>query len=563
MKPWQFGNTSVRSATRLRDGLIVLLGSGREGALRGQDGDLAWREILGEAGVVELGDDQTYSVGRKWRSAMCRLGFLYDDVGAAIQSAVGKMDFITPNGHRLIQAVSGPAQQECYLRALAGMWLDVSSNRHKAPGDFSPLRHVLRILRELESVSGHSGVSAVEFALFVQTTDDKTDVDSIAKEILTHRKKRLAAKNKKKFDEDTIVAKAAAEGSVSASTYRDYMDMNLRYLKATGLFHAFGRGISLVPLKSVLIDGLISETLPPPTTADYWKQLTDGAELPTDSRTSAEEALGYVQREAAKRGIEVAPSPTPGAVVADISRVRHDIELKLALDDEMQFYKAQQNEWEEIAEFMALLNGKRPESGSEVFIPSSEGPAYFEWTLWRAFLAINTLANAPFEARKFAVDQDMRPLGHAPGGGPDLVFEFDDFVLVVEVTLSTSIRQEGTEGVPVRHHVHLVQKDYPNKPTFGLFIAPKLAPSTVDTFKSRKWYPPEGGDAVEVSIVPAKLEKFHRLFVAMFLGQNASPEVMRNVLEESLAEAAQHESPTHWEQAIDSIFEGTTASLMA
>lgn len=563
MKPWQLGNTSVRSATRLRDGLIVLAGSGREGALRGHDGDLAWRDILGEAGVVELGDDETYSVGRKWRAAMCRLGFLYDDVGADIQSEVGKMDYITPSGHRLIQAASGPAQQECYLRALAGIWLDVSSDRHKVAGDFSPLRHVLRVLRELDARTRSSGITSVEFAIFVQTTDDRTAAGSIVKEILAHRRKRLASTNKKRFDDAAIIAEAKAEGAVSPSTYRDYMDMNLRYLKATGLFHAFGRGISLVPLKGVLIDGLISQTTPPTTATEYWVQLSNGAELPTDNKVSAVKALGYVRKEAAKRGIKVMATPAPGAAVADISRLRHDIELKLALDDEMHFYRAQRTAWGEIAEFLALFNGKKPEKGSDIIIPSGEGPAYLEWTLWRAFLAINTLANAPFEARKFAVDQDMRPLSHAPGGGPDLVFEFDKFVLVVEVTLSTSIRQEGTEGVPVRHHVHLVQTEYPKKPVYGLFIAPKLAPSTVDTFKARKWYPPEGGDAVEVSIVPAKLEQFRDLFVAMFLGDQATPEVMLEVVEKALAEAAKHELPSKWETAIDSIFAGVTATLVA
>jgi len=563
VKPWQFGNTSVRSATRLRDGLIVLAASGQEGALRGQEGDSAWRDILGEAGIVELGDDKSKSVGRKWRHAMCRLGFLYDKLGTGIQSKVGKMDYITPSGHRLIHAVSGPAQQECYLRALAGMWLDVSSDRHKVAGNFSPLRHVLRVLRELESSAGSSDLTAVEFALFVQTTDDTTDEQTIVEEILAHRTKRKASTNKKKFDEDAIDAESKAEGAVRPQTYRDYMDMNLRYLKATGLFRAFGTGISLAPLKGVLIDGLISQDSPPKTVTEYWLELTNGAELPTDNRVSAEKALDHVQKEAEKRGIKVTDTPASGATVADISQVRHDIELKLALDDEMHFYRAQRTEWEEIAEFLALLNGKKQGKDSDVFIPSSEGPAYFEWTLWRAFLAINTLANAPFEARKFAVDQDMRPLSHAPGGGPDLVFEFDKFVLVVEVTLSTSIRQEGTEGVPVRHHVHLVQSEYSKKPVYGLFIAPRLTPSTVDTFKSRKWYPPEGGDAVEVSIVPAKIEQFRELFVAMFLGHRAEPAVILEVVEQAIEQASEHESPSMWEKAIDSIFERTAAALVA
>lgn len=45
--------------------------------------------------------------------------------------------------------------------------------------------------------------------------------------------------------------------------------------------------------------------------------------------------------------------------------------------------------------------------------------------------------------RGFNVDQDYLPIGTAPGGKPDMIFEFDDYVIVVEVTLSTNSRQEG------------------------------------------------------------------------------------------------------------------------
>lgn len=48
-----------------------------------------------------------------------------------------------------------------------------------------------------------------------------------------------------------------------------------------------------------------------------------------------------------------------------------------------------------------------------------------EWTVWRAFLAINHLVNEPYQARRFKVDQDFLPLGTAPGGGPDMIFEFE------------------------------------------------------------------------------------------------------------------------------------------
>ena len=178
-------------------------------------------------------------------------------------------------------------------------------------------------------------------------------------------------------------------------------------------------------------------------------------------------------------------------------------------------------------------------------------------------MAINTLTNAPHEARRFSVDQDMRPMSHAPGGGPDLVFEFDNFVLVVEVTLSTSIRQEGTEGVPVRHHVHMIKSEYPKKPVYGLFIAPKLMPQTVETFKGRKWYPQGAEEASEVLIVPAKLDHFREFFMAMFQSGKANPELVLSVVKQALEKAAECDSPLKWERSIDSIFKAHSALLLA
>ena len=565
MKPWQLGNTSVRSATRLRDGLIELAKSGREGLLRGHEGDAAWREILGEADIVQLRNDETNSVGRKWRAAMCRLGLIYDDVGQKIQNKIGKIDFITPAGHRLIKAESGPAQQECYLRALAGIWIDVVSVRHKVPGDFSPLRHVLRVLRALELKTTSSEIYAIEFALFLQTTDHRTPVKKIVSDILAFREARSRSLNKKSFEDSAVIVEARYGGEVSASTYRDYMDMNIRYLKSTGLFHAIGRGFSLVPIQSVLIDGLIKQLSPPKTIFDYWNQLTNGSILPTDNKENAEKALSFVQMEATRRGIAVKRFSQPSAEVADISRARHDIEEKLALNNEMQFYRAQREKWQEIADFLDLLTRKRIIPGSSVSIPSSERPAYFEWTLWRAFLAINNLKNLPNKARRFPVDQDMRPLGHAPGGGPDLIFEFDNYVLVVEVTLTTSIRQYATEGSPVQDHVHQVQISHPKKPVYCLFIAPELAPSTVEAFKARRFYHRDGrGEVpVELSIVPTKIEQFRELFLAMFRSGKATPEIVLGVLKKALDEAGKCDSPSKWERAIDLALKQQVSELLS
>ena len=77
MEFWQLGNTSVRSAMRIKDGLTAYSTSSIQGNIRKGDGDIAFRRLLGQCGVVSLGKDSTNSVGRKWRSAMGKLGFIY------------------------------------------------------------------------------------------------------------------------------------------------------------------------------------------------------------------------------------------------------------------------------------------------------------------------------------------------------------------------------------------------------------------------------------------------------------------------------------------------------
>jgi hypothetical protein len=75
--------------------------------MRGRDQEIAVIQRLGESGVVSLQGDITYSVGRKWRSALEKLGFIYPEISkksAYKQSDLGALDTLTPNGKRLIQA---------------------------------------------------------------------------------------------------------------------------------------------------------------------------------------------------------------------------------------------------------------------------------------------------------------------------------------------------------------------------------------------------------------------------------------------------------------------------
>lgn len=569
MRPWHLGNTTVRSPFRLRDGLVALSTSSLQGNLRGEEQERAFRRLLGEHGIVELGDDDTYSVGRKWRSALNKLGFLYPEVPPASgipQSEIGPIDMITPNGWRLIRADTVPAMQECFLRALAAHYIPSALERKFDFAVFSPLRHTLAIMLELEKQTGESRLNFVEMAIVVQLTSSDEPLADIVAQVLALRARRLASPNKRKFDRQEREAAAVLHG-YAAGTFNDYADTNLRYLKATGLVQSKGRGLSLVPEKHVFVEKLIQDTGIPDSDRSYFITLCNGAKLPTDNKDSALAVLDDLLRQLEKRGIPFDATGKPTDTPADIAIIRHQIEGILSEWNEEEYATRQAVEWEEIAAYMELIitrKGKKTLSnGEDIEVPQAEAPAYFEWVLWRAFLAINSLANKPYEARRFKIDQDFLPVGTAPGNGPDLIFEFHDFVIVVEVTLTDNSRQEAAEGEPVRRHVADLVSHYAiqsGKPVYGLFIANRIDSNTAETFRIGVWFT-RTDDKMRLDIIPVTLVQFKAFFEALFTSGRVEVGLIRELLDLCGGLRPAHEAPA-WKHEIQQTFNHRIAALL-
>jgi hypothetical protein len=357
MKPWHLGNTTVRSPFRLRDGLVALSKSSLQGNLRGQENEMALRRLLGENGIVKLGDDDTYSVGRKWRSALGKLGFIYPKIPVELsipQSDIGPVDMITPNGWRLIRAESVPAMQECFLRALAAHYIPSPLESGFDFPTFSPLRYALAVMLELEKETGESSLNFVEMALVVQLTNSSQALADSVGHVLALRARRLASSNKRQFDRLECEA-AARLHNYAANTFNDYADTNLRYLKATGLVQSKGRGLAIVPEKRVLVQKLIQDTGIPDSDRSYFVILCNGATLPTDNKDSALVVLDDLLQQLNKRGIPFDMANMPTDTPADIGIIRHQIERLLSESNEEEYANRQAAEWQEIAAYMDII----------------------------------------------------------------------------------------------------------------------------------------------------------------------------------------------------------------
>lgn len=434
---------------------------------------------------------------------------------------------ITPFGRAFLKADTYPAVQECYLRALSVEQFAMPDGNSY----FSPLRWILAIMLELERRTGSSEITRIEFALWGHTTNPSYSIEKVVDNILDLRIRRKQAPSKRNFDKKEV-AERGKHYDKKSDNFLDYSDMNMRYLRISGVLQRKGRGMIIVPAKHILAEKLAKSTSNEESIMIQYKRLCEGAELPTDNLDTAKALLNDLMKQMKERHILFDISDLPLNTATEINIARKSLENLLSQTDEIQYAKEQCNQWQEIADYMELLirgGGKRTYDDDNVIeVPKDETPAYLEWILWRASLAIDHMVNKPYEVRGFKLDSDFLPVSAAGGGKGDLYCEFNDFTILTEVTMSTSSRQEAMEGEPVRRHVSDAVLKY-DKPVYGMFIAVKIDTNTVETFRHGIWYA-RGDLKQKLDIVPLTLAQYREYFMAMFRTGHANPEKLRELI---------------------------------
>lgn len=571
MTLWHIGNTTVRTPYRLREALQVLQTSSLNGNIGGREQENAFAALLHEQGILEAprvaaGEDAS-DLGRKWRAALSQLGFITPQLTRRTKSGTidpklapitenieelsGRPYEITPNGYRLARADIITAQQECFLRSLASYRIPSPIEDGYDCQSFSPLRFILRVMHGLDNAGQDSTLSFNEFALFVQTSTPDDGIESVVRKIIAFRQGREHARPYIRQYDRKVYEETAATVRREANTLGDYADLSFRYLKATGLFRTAGRGIALAPVRAQLATLLRDQQEPELSDNDYLYSLWFGARLPTDDADQSRSVVDDLVLQLQQRGIPV-ETPPPETPLPDLETKRHELEATLSELDEKEYADNQATELDEIVAYLkAIASGGKAtlQDGEKISIPRGEAAAYLEWVIWRSFLAINSLLNLPWNARRFQIDQDFLPVSCAPGNGPDMVFEFDDFIIVVEVTLTSSSRQEAAEGEPVRRHVAQYAEEA-GKPVYGLFIAVQIDNNTAHTFRSGDWYLPDD-NKISLDIVPVTLDGFHEFFVSGRDRLAEMPRLFRQLLIECRAKANQ-EAP-QWKRSIGEI----------
>ena len=472
-----FVTTSPRTPSKMIPE-IDLLYKNFAGKKWNKETQTAFMEILKEENFFngEGANDPAFSARDRMNRAPKALGFV--NLSPAIS--------LTPAGEKLILA---KRKEEVFLRQL--LKFQVPSPYHKPSQNAAvfwvkPYLELFRLIRHFGSLRFD------ELMIFGLQLVDYRNFDTIVKKIELFRiakvknlgnyksfrgeclKKELLSIYETEITAGNTKTRESRDGSVNkflktkANNLHDYADACIRYLRATGLVNIshVGRSLSIIPEKVGDVDFFLEKTDKNPCFIDDAVQYTaylGNADLPilqTDNKNAIIEKLKTefsIVSFNEKASIEDLKNLLDDAT---IERREQAIANQIAEVKDYKFYDDIQNTFNQIED-------------NSLYDPS----LILEWNVWRAMTMLDggeVKANLKF-------DDFGNPMSTAQGNMADIVCNYGDFGLIVEVTMASGQKQYEMEGEPVSRHLAKLKKTT-EKPSYCLFIAPTINDACVAHF---------------------------------------------------------------------------------
>jgi len=452
------------------------------------------------------------------------------------------------------QFISGKRTEEILLRQL--LKFQLPSPYHKEPEQFEgifavkPYLEIFRLIYELGTVSfdevmifGMQMTHYLKFEEIVAGIKQFRRMKAYAKvSYKIFRGEYLHKEVEKIYRDDIDGGKTKTRESkdrsadkfvrTKTSNLRDYADACFRYLRATGLVEISQRGhsLSIMPEKKKEVEFFLKKVDRKPIFVDNeekYKEYLFDMSLPVLYSDDKERVLEQVS--------EITGTPE-GLADKTIEQ------LKDELDEAIQYKKTaileqqvkELKEYKTYNDVMAIFNDIKLNLLYDV-------PLMLEWNVWRAMAMLD---GGDIKAN-LKLDDKGQPMSTAQGNMADIICNYGNFVLTVEVTMQSGHKQYEMEGESVSRHLAKLKKET-GKEAYCLFIAPKINESCIAYFYALHtmniaFY---GGKSV---IVPLELDVFINMLEQSYgAAYVPNPEQVRGIFEYSLEQAKTAQDEREW-----------------
>lgn len=498
--------TSPRSPHKLADELNLL--SQFEGQEWSRETQKAYAEKLGKSDFFEgsiYQREPDFSARDRINRSPKTFGFVrFDNDNKVTITEAGK------------QLIAGTRSNDLFLRQLL-KWQYPSPKHGGAVYQgfkIKPFLEVLRLAYELD------GLTKKEIATFCVPFINYGDYENVKLEIKEFRKKseELKGVEKKRFIQQTQFNKykqvygAEIEGGsfhlreqrgatanvdafikTKVRNSIDYADAAIRYFRATGLFTISSRTfrIKLIETKKEIVTRILETTDRAPALfegkeTEFLDVLCNPnvPELPQDDKVILKKEISLLLEKVEKQNVVIEAQKFSDKILSSLSvpqlqDKQEELEKTLKVSSEQEQVKELQSYrlFDDITDIFEKISDRK-----DTDIPDK--PLFFEWNTWRA---LNMLDDGEIKGG-LSLDTEGKPLYTATGKMPDIVCYYKNFVLVVEVTLTSGATQFTAEGESVPRHLGDITKELraknDSRPVFGMFVALNLNTATVAHFYS-------------------------------------------------------------------------------
>lgn len=538
-----FFTTSPRSPLKMIPEIEVLHNH-FEGKLWNTETQIAFIKKLAEGNEFEgQGSDKDMALSARDRITRAPKALGFVDLNPVIK--------LTMPGNKLI---CGKRTEEVLLRQL--LKFQLPSPYHKEPervnGLFGvkPYLEIFRLIYEL----GTLGFD--ELMIFGMQLTHYNRFDAVVAEIKRFRRMRTYAETgykvfkctylrnevEKIYKDDIVEGNTKTRESrdksldkfvkTKASNMRDYADACFRYLRATGMVEISQRGhsLSIMPEKRAEVEFFLQTIDRKPIYVDdeqKYKEYLFDITLPVLYSDDRERLL--------KQVTEV--TGVTRDLTAETTEALKDILEDAIVTKKSEIVKEQiknLKEYKNYSDVMTVFNDIKKNAFYDV-------PLMLEWNIWRAM----TMLDGGEIKANLKLDDKGQPMSTASGNMADIVCDYGDFGLAVEVTMQSGQKQYETEGEPVSRHLAKLKKET-GKETYCLFVAPKINESCIAYFYALHtlniaFY---GGTSV---IVPLELDVFMNMVEQSYMaGYVSDPKRVKEIFEYSVEQAKASKDENEW-----------------